>query len=47
LYIKSCLKMIDHGSRSTWGQGPSGSRFWAQKYDPPPLKQTFPTTFVL
>jgi hypothetical protein len=20
LYIKSCQKMIDHGSRSTWGQ---------------------------
>ena len=20
--------------------------FWAKKYDPPPLKQTFPTTFV-
>ena len=47
LYIKSCLKMIDHGSRSTWGPGPSGSGFRAQKYDPPPLKQTFPTTFVL
>ena len=46
LYIKSCLKMIDHGSRSTWGPGPSGSGFWAQIYDPPPLKQTFPTTFV-
>ena len=27
LYIKSCLKMIDHGSRSTWGPGPSGSGF--------------------
>jgi hypothetical protein len=27
--------MIDHGSRSTWGPGPSGSRFWAQKYYPP------------
>ncbi len=39
--------MIDHGSRSTWGPGPSGSGFWAQKYDPPQLKQTFPTTFVL
>ncbi len=47
LYIKSCLKMIDHGSRSTWGPSPSGSGFGAQKYDPPPLKQTFPTTFVL
>jgi hypothetical protein len=39
--------MIDHGSRSTWGPGPSRSRLRAQKYDPPPLKQTFPTTFVL
>ena len=46
LYIKSCLKMIDHGSRSTWGPGPSGSGFRAQKYDPPPLNHTFPTTFV-
>jgi len=46
LYIKSCLKMIDHGSRSTWGPGPSGSGFRAQKYDPPPLNYTFPTTFV-
>jgi hypothetical protein len=35
--------MIDHGSRSTWGPGPSGSGFQAQKYDLPPLKQTFPT----
>jgi len=47
LYNKICLKTIDHGSRSTWGPGPSRSGFWAQKYDPPPLKQTFPTTFVL
>ena len=47
LYNKFCLKTIDHGSRSTWGPGPSGSGFRAQKYDPPPLKQTFPTTFVL
>ncbi len=38
LCIKICLKMID-----TWGPGPSGSGFRAQKYDPPPLKQTFPT----
>ena len=38
--------MIDHGSRSTWGPGPSGSGFRAQKYDPPPLNHTFPTTFV-
>jgi hypothetical protein len=47
LYNKICLKMIDHGSKSTWGPGPSGSRFWAQKYDLPQLKQTFPSTFVL
>ena len=47
LYNKICLKMIDHGSRSTWGPGPSRSRLRAQKYDPPPLKQTFPKTFVL
>jgi hypothetical protein len=47
LYNKICLKMIDHGSRSTWGPGPSGSGLQAQKYDLPPLKQTFPTTFVL
>ncbi len=47
LYNKISLKTIDHGSRSTWGPGPSRSGFRAQKYDPPPLKQTFPTTFVL
>jgi hypothetical protein len=47
LYNKICLKMIGHGSRSTWGPGPSGSGFRAQNYDPPPLKQTFPTTFVI
>ena len=47
LYNKICLKTIDHGSSSTWGPGPSRSGFRAQKYDPPPLKQTFPTTFVL
>ncbi len=47
LYNKICLKTIDHGSRSTLGPGPSGSGFRAQKYDLPPLKQTFPTTFVL
>jgi hypothetical protein len=39
--------MIDHGSRSTWGPGPSRSRLQAQKYDPPPLKQTFTAMFVL
>ena len=47
LYNKVCLKTIDHGSRSTWGPGPSRSGFRAQKYDPLPLKQTFPTSFVL
>ncbi len=47
LYNKICLKMIDHDSRSTWGPGPSRSRLQDQKYDPPPLKQSFPTTFVL
>ncbi len=41
---KLCLKMIDHGSRSTWGPGPSRSRLTSQKYDPPPLKWLFPTT---
>ena len=46
-YNKLSLKMIDHGSRSTWGSGPSRSRLQAQKYDLPPLKQTFRTTFVL
>ncbi len=47
LFNKICLKMINHGSRSTWGPGPSGSGLRAQKYDLAPLKQTFPTTFVL
>jgi hypothetical protein len=47
LYYKICLKTINHGYRSTWGPGPSRSGFRAKKYDPPPLKQTFPTTFVL
>jgi hypothetical protein len=44
---KLCLKVLDHGSISTWGPRPSTSRLRAQKYDPPPLKQTFPTTSVL
>ena len=47
LFNKICLKTIDHGSRGTWGPGPSGSGFRAKKYGPAPLKQTFPTTFVL
>jgi hypothetical protein len=37
--------MIDHGSRSTWGPGPSGSGFRAQKYDPPPTKSHLPYNF--
>jgi hypothetical protein len=45
LYNKICLKTIDHGSRSTWGPGPSGSGFWAQKYDPPPTKTDLPYHF--
>ena len=47
LFNKLCLKMTDHGSRSTWGPGPSRSRLRAQKYALLPLKQIFPTTFVL
>jgi len=46
LYNKLSLKMIDHGSRSTWGPGPSRSGLGSQKYDRPPLKWSFPTTFV-
>jgi hypothetical protein len=48
LFYKLCMKMIDHGSRSTWGTGPSRSGLASQKYDlpPPPLKRSFPTTFV-
>jgi hypothetical protein len=37
--------MIDHGSRSTWGPGPSRSRLQAQKYDPPPTKTDWPYNF--
>ena len=47
MFNKLCLKMTDHGSRSTWGPGPSRSGLRAQKYALLPLKQTFPTTFVL
>jgi hypothetical protein len=32
LFYKLCLKMIGHSSRSTWGTGPSRSRFWVQKF---------------
>ncbi len=39
--------MIDHGSRSTWCPGPSGSRLQIQNCDLLPLKQGHPTTFVL
>ncbi len=45
LYNKICLKMIDHGSRSTWGPGPSRSGLLAQKYDPPPPKTDLPYNF--
>ncbi len=38
--------MIDHGSRSTWGPGPSISGLQAQNYHLHPLKQIFPTTFL-
>jgi len=34
LFYKRCLKMIDHGSRSTRGPGPSRSRLWMLKCDP-------------
>ena len=44
---KLCLKMIDHGSRSTWGPGPSRSRLGSQKYDPPPTKTVLPYNFCL
>ncbi len=44
MYITICLKMIDHGSRSTWGPGPSGSGFRAQKYDAP-TKTDLPYNF--
>ena len=33
--------MIDHGSRSTWGPGPSSIRLRAQKYDLPDLPYNF------
>ena len=36
----------DHGSRRTWGPGPSRSGFGVQKGDPPPLNQGCPVTFV-
>ncbi len=44
---KLCLKMIDHGTRSAWGSGPSRSRLGIQKCDLTPLKQGHTTTFVL
>jgi hypothetical protein len=44
---KLCLKVIDHSSGATWGQGPSGYRLQIQQYDLPPLKQGYPTAFVL
>ena len=39
--------MIDHGSRSTWGPGPSRSGLASQKYDPPPPKTVLPYNFCL
>jgi hypothetical protein len=36
LYKKLSLKIIDHGSRSKWGPGPSRSRLQTQKHDLPP-----------
>jgi hypothetical protein len=47
LFYKLYLKMIDQGSRSKWGPGPSRSRLVIQKCDPPPLKLGHPTTSVL
>ncbi len=44
LFIKLCLKMIDHGSSSTWGPGPSRSGLWAQKYYSP-TKMVLPYNF--
>ncbi len=46
LFNKLCLKMIDHGSRSTWGPGPSRSGLGSQNNDPPPPpKMVFPYNF--
>jgi hypothetical protein len=39
--------MIDHSSRSTWGPGPSRSRFWVQKCVMPLLNHGWSITFVL
>ncbi len=44
LYHKICLKMIDHGSRSAWGPGPSRFRLQAQEYDLP-TKTDLPCNF--
>ena len=35
-----------HGSRRTWGQGPSRSGFGVQKGELPPINQGCPATFV-
>jgi hypothetical protein len=35
LYKTLSLKIIDHGSRSKWGPGPSRSRLQTQKHDLP------------
>jgi hypothetical protein len=44
LFNKLSLKMIDRGSRSTWGPGPSRFRLPTQKHNLPTLKQDWPTT---
>ena len=45
--IYTYAKFHPDWSDGLWGPGPSRSGLWAQKYDLLPLKQTFPTTFVL
>ncbi len=47
LFYKLCLKMIDYGSKSKWGLGPSRSRLGIWKCDLPPLKWGYPSTVVL
>ena len=39
--------MIDHGSRSTWGPGPSRSGLGSEKYDLPPTKTVLPYNFCI
>ncbi len=47
LLNKLLLKIIDYGSRTTWGPGTTISGLLAQKHDLPTLKQDWPTTFSL